>query len=382
MESRRNFISKGIKSAGALTAVSALGAGTTKPAQAKQWKRKTNDSLIRVGALTSGYHHHLHNIWGPMINPVPQNGSVLPRMNGMVMTHVWDIDKQHQKEFAEKFNVKQVERYDGMVGEVDAIMICEVWSIDHWPQLAAPYLKAGIPVFFNRPFASSMGRAKAIVNLSKETGTPICTLSSWEYSFPASAMRRKMKVWGGDKPYPTINGVVAYNTSADITHDIHGLWLILAGVGHGVESVSADVAGKDIYKTTSTTWTFKFKPRGDDPPFFACLVNTSDIDSNGWLKVITDKGTYETNLMFLENYDIRRYEYFNTPLIEFQKMVERWEMPQTYDHILDKTAVFLAGVKSHREHNGAKVRIDELPDDYYVQADTGVEEYPKDMFKN
>ena len=167
-----------------------------------------------------------------------------------------------------------------------------------------------------------------------------------------------------------------------ITHDIHGLWLILACIGPGVESVSADVAGKDIYTTSSTTWTFKFKARGEDPPFFACLVNTSDIDSNGWIKVITNKGTYETSLMYLENYDIRRYEYFNTPLIEFQKMVERWEMPQTYDHILDKTAVFLAGVKSHREHNGGKVRLDELEDDYYVQADKGVEEYPTGMFKN
>ena len=95
-----------------------------------------------------------------------------------------------------------------------------------------------------------------IVNLSKQSGAPICTLSSWEYCFPASAMRRKMRAWGGDKKRPAIRGVVAYNTSYEITHDIHGLWLILACVGPGVESVSADVAGKTIYETTSTTWTF------------------------------------------------------------------------------------------------------------------------------
>jgi hypothetical protein len=38
-------------------------------------------------------------------------------------------------------------------------------------------------------------------------------------------------------------------------------------------------------------------------------------------------------------------------------------------------------VKSWKERNGGKVRIAELPDDYYVQADTGVEEYPPDMFR-
>ncbi len=383
MESRRTFISKGVKSAGAFTAASALAMGSSKPTYAKRWKRSPNhDSLIRIGALTSGHYHHLYSIWGPMINPVLQNNTVLPRMNGMVMTHVWDINKTHQKEFAEKFNVREVKNYDDMVGKVDAVMICEVWSIDHWPQLAAPYLKAGIPVFFNRPFASSMKSAKAILNMSKETGTPICTLSSWEYCFPASAMRRKMKAWSGDEQYPKIKGIVAYNTSSEITHDIHGLWLILACAGPGVESVSADILGSNIYASKNSTWTLRFKSRDEAPAFFACLINTSDIDSNSWIKIITDRGTYETSLMYLENYDSRRYEYFNTPLIEFQKMVERWEMPQTYEHILEKTAVFLAGVKSCRDNNGAKVMIDELEDDYYVQADKGVEEYPPDMFKD
>jgi len=378
MSTRRRFIARGAATAAAGTVYSFAAA---KSATAAPWKRKTNDSLIRVGALTSGHHHHLFSIWGPMINPVPEGGTVLPRMNGMVMTHVWDINKEHQREFAQKFGVKEVATYDGMVGEVDAVMVCEVWSINHWPQLAAPYLKAGMPVFFNRPFASSMSRAKVIVNLSKETGAPICTLSSWEYCFAASAMRRKLMLWGGGKEIPAINGIVAYNASADITHDIHGLWLILACVGPGVESVSADVAGKDIYSTTSTTWTLKFNQRGKNPGFFAALVNSQDPDSNGWIKVITNQGTFETNLLHMEDYDSRRFEFFNTPLIEFQKMVERGVMPQTYDHILDKTAVFLAGVKSWKEKNGGKVRIDELADDYYVQADTGVEEYPPDMFK-
>lgn len=378
MATRRRFIARGAAAAAAGTVYSFAAA---KSAGAAPWKRKTNDSLIRIGALTSGHHHHLFSIWGPMINPVPENNTVLPRMNGMVMTHVWDINKEHQREFARKFGVKEVSTYDGMVGEVDAVIVCEVWSINHWPQLAAPYLRAGMPVFFNRPFASSMGRAKAIVNLSKQYNAPICTLSSWEYCFAASAMRRKLMLWGGGKEIPAVNGVVAYNASADITHDIHGLWLILACVGPGVESVSADVAGKDIYSTTSTTWTLKFNQRGKNPGFFAALVNSQDPDSNGWIKVITNQGTFETNLLHMEDYDSRRFEFFNTPLIEFQKMVERGVMPQTHDHILDKTAVFLAGVKSWKERNGGKVRIDELVDDYYVQADTGVEEYPPDMFR-
>ncbi len=376
MADRRTFLT------GGLAAVT--GAAGATPAAARTWERSpTHDRLIRVGALTSGHHHHLYSIWGPMINPVPATPNspvILPRMNGMLMTHVWDIDRQHRREFAEKFNVEEVETYDGMLGKVDAIMLCEVWSIDHWPQLVRPYLEAGMPVFLNRPFASSMKAAKEIVGMSREHDAPICTLSSWEYCFPASAMRQKLKAMGGGT-MPEIRGITAYNASHDITHDIHGLWLILSCVGPGVESVSADIVGDDIYTTSSTTWTIRFRERGNNPPFFATLVNTIDIDSNAWIKIITDKGTFETNLLRLDSYDMRRYEYFNTPLIEFQKMVERWEMPQTYEHILDKTAVFLAGVKSVREHGGAKVMIDDLDDEYYVQADKGVETYPAGMFR-
>ena len=318
-----------------------------------------------------------------MINPVPANDSsptILPRMNGLVITHVWDIVEEHGKAFAEKFNVTRVERYDDMVGKVDAVMVCEVWSIDHWPQLARPYLEAGMPVFFNRPFASSMKAAKELVAMSKANDAPICTLSSWEYCFPAAAMRRNL-LRLGDGKLPEIRGIVAYNASHDITHDIHGLWLILSCVGPGVESVSANIVGDTIYKTGTTTWTLRFRERNDNPPFYACLVNTIDPDSNAWIKIITDKGTVETSLLYLDSYDMRRMEYFNTPLIEFQKMVERGVMPQTHEHILDKTAVFLAGVKSVRERNGGMVALGDLDDSYYVQADNGIEEYPENMFR-
>ena len=104
MATRRGFIGRGAVAAAAGTVYSFA----PRPAHAAPWKRKTNDSLIRIGALTSGHHHHLFSIWGPMINPVPQNDTILPRMNGMVMTHVWDIDKKNQREFAQKLDRKSV----------------------------------------------------------------------------------------------------------------------------------------------------------------------------------------------------------------------------------------------------------------------------------
>ena len=89
-------------------------------------------------------------------------------MNGLLLTHVWDVNDQNKREFAEKFSAIPVDRYDDMIDTVDAIMISEVWSIDVWPKLAKPYLEAGLPIFFNRPFASSMRDAKEIVPAFKK----------------------------------------------------------------------------------------------------------------------------------------------------------------------------------------------------------------------
>ena len=47
-----------------------------------------------------------------------------------------------------------------------------------------------------------------------------------------------------------------------------------------------------------------------------------------------------------------------------ERMFETREMPQSYDYMLKKTRIFLAGFKSHLEHNGGLVSVDDLPDDW------------------
>ena len=47
-----------------------------------------------------------------------------------------------------------------------------------------------------------------------------------------------------------------------------------------------------------------------------------------------------------------------------QRMFETREMQWSYDYILNKTRIFLAGFKSHLEHNGAMVNAADVPDDW------------------
>ena len=373
--SRRKFI----HSASTVSAVTLM--GKSNPARALQIASKKGSStvkLLRIGVLTChpGY-HHMPNIWGPLINCKPMGGGFIPtRMTGMVLTHIWDNDPERVETFCEHFDTEPVEHYNDMVDKVDGIIISDVRNSDYFPELSEPYFKAGIPVLFNRPFTSSMGRVKKIIEASKKHGTPFMTASGWEFCKEVYTMQRKIEEWG-----PGIRGVTAYNSSFEITHDVHGVWIILAIIGTGIESVSVSRGVKSIYDRGSDTWTIKFKARSDNPPFYATLHNSSDHDSNAWVKVILEKGTFEQSLWYLGGGAELRYQYyFLPPLLEFQRMIERGTMPQSHNHILEKSAVFLAGFKSHLERNGGTVNLSELEDDFRVPSDRDFLTYPDSFF--
>ena len=366
--SRRSFF-------GAVTtAAAAAGAGTASTANAAAGNK---GKLLRIGVVTCHpAHHHIPNIWGPLIQGVHlSNGVKLTRMTGMEMTHIWDYDPVRVESFCAQFGTEPVKRYDDMTDKVDGVIISDMRNADYFPELAEPYLKAGVPILFNRPFTSSVGRAKRIVEASKKYGTPIMTASGWEYANQVYAMRRKLKEWG-----PEIRAVTAFNSSAEITHDVHGVWIIAAMLGSGIESVSVIRGEKSVYEYGTDTWTIKYGAREGCPPFYATLHNTSDHDSNCWVKVVTPKGTFEQSLWYLGDTEIRYQHYFLPPLLEFQRMIERGTMPQPHDVVLEKTAAFLAGFKSHLEYGGLAVKLSDLEDDFTVRSDADTIPYPAGYF--
>ena len=102
--------------------------------------------------------------------------------------------------------------------------------------------------------------------------------------------------------------------------------------------------------------------------------------------MVLDKGTFEQNLRYLisgegEQASRQRYEHYLTPpMLEFQRIIEQGTMSQSYDHILEKTAVFLAGLKSHLKLDGRVVKLAELEDDFTVQSDPKPVTYPDGFF--
>ena len=113
-----------------------------------------------------------------------------------------------------------------------------------------------------------------------------------------------------------------------------------------------------------------------------CDVDTLNVDSASF-KVILDKGAFEQNLQdIIVGSETRRFQfYFIPPLLEFQGVIEGRGMPQTHEHILEKTAVFLAGFKSLYRLDGRPALLSELEDDFTVRSDPDPITYPDGMFR-
>ena len=106
---RRKFIG----AASAATAGILAGNNQTAYAQTSGKGKSKPGKLLRIGVLTCHpTHHHMPNIYGPIIQCVERGNYVPTRMTGMILTHIWDHDPKRVESYCEKFGTKPVKRYN------------------------------------------------------------------------------------------------------------------------------------------------------------------------------------------------------------------------------------------------------------------------------
>ena len=89
----------------------------------------------------------------------------------------------YTNQLREKYEVAIVESIEELLPRVDVVLLESVDGRPHLAQ-ATPVLKAGKRVFIDKPLAASLDDARAIVALSKETGTPFFSASSYRFHEP------------------------------------------------------------------------------------------------------------------------------------------------------------------------------------------------------
>src|SRR5262249_44915907 len=97
------------------------------------------------------------------------------------------------KTLREKYGVEIVDSIDALLKKVDVVLLESVDGRPHLEQVK-PVLKAGKPVFIDKPVAGSLADAIQIYELAKEHKVPVFSSSSLRFSPGILGMRDDLKV--------------------------------------------------------------------------------------------------------------------------------------------------------------------------------------------
>jgi hypothetical protein len=150
------------------------------------------------------------------------------------------------KTIHDKYGVEIVDSIDELLKKVDVVLL---ESVDGRPHLAqvTPVFRAGKRVFIDKPLAASLDDARKIVQLSKETGTPFFSSSSYRFHSDIPRLRDD----------PGVGRVTKVQASSPFSklefhpdlyfYGIHGVEALYAVMGRGCVSVSRKTEnGADI----------------------------------------------------------------------------------------------------------------------------------------
>jgi hypothetical protein len=118
----------------------------------------------------------------------------LPVQRDFEIVKCWDADRGRAEQFSEAFLgvPRPCRTVEEMADGVDLAFIgdCDGGGGDHL-QLAAPFLRRGVPTFVDKPFASTLADARAIIALAREHGAPLYNASILSEVVAADAFRRR-----------------------------------------------------------------------------------------------------------------------------------------------------------------------------------------------
>jgi len=347
-ENRRSFI---MKAGTAGASLAALGSSLAHAAE----KTKNPGDSFRVGCLNVYGYSHLIGLWGPLINA--RKGEKDTPFTNMHITHCWDIEPDRAEEFARLYGCETVKNFDDMLGKVDGIISGGYYNHPWNHILHEPYLRAGLPNLINRPFANSLKKAKNMIELAKKHHATILCPSSHEHNESIA----RAKAWASGKK------IICYSATNSFddypTHGVHGVYLIckaIAEAGNPVVSVAYRTAS---WYSPPGILTYEHEDR-DGRFFYGTLHQVSG--SWGTIQIHTPEayGGESFNIYTGTGYPFNKTEIWAPTIWAFQNMAYYGEMSQTFEQLLHKTAVFLAGWKSVLERDGKPVRLEEIPDDW------------------
>ena len=318
-------------------------------------RRPPVPKTIRVGALNVGSYSHLPAKWASLINPRPDSGEI--PYTGMRITHCWDIDSDRARGFAAGYGCVAVQKFDAMVGKVDAVISGGYYNHPYNHLLHEPYLEAGLPNLVNRPFANSVGKSRRLIDLARRHKATLLVPSALGHNDVVSQARQ----------FVESSAVVGYHAAVGAedypTHGIHGLYFLCRAITDASNPIQSVSFRARNWHAPPGLLTYEHHDK-TGRPFFGTLhtgnfgigaltIHTETMGHGRAFSLTTGTGVpYSTT------------EFWAPTIWAFERMVRTGQMPQSYDQILHKNLAFMAGWRSILVEEGRPVKLADVPADW------------------
>ena len=131
--------------------------------------------------------------------------------------YVWGETEEFARNAMEKGNIpNMVSNPNDMLGKIDALIVDHRHAKYHL-EAAAPFVKAGIPTFIDKPFCYRVAEGKEFLAMAREAGTPVTSFSSQRQSMPSFDIKEQLESMG------KINHIVSFGP-ADLNSKYGGIF--------------------------------------------------------------------------------------------------------------------------------------------------------------
>lgn len=339
LSSRREFLK--LAGAGAAVALTVPAIASGAPSE--------SIAVMKVGAL--GLDYSFWDIWANILSPKGKyEGTSLLRMRPV---YVWDKDSQKARDFAEKWDCEVVERYDAMVGKVDAVLVGDLILAPWQHLLLRPYIQAGIPSFLQRHWSDSLVHMDEMLDLAARHSTPVMATVPFEHYDEANIAGLQLNTAG------EVLGAFATAEIPDEPH-FHIPYLMMKILGYDVGSISMNT--DDVRKTGFLSVDYFYPGTDQRKPFVLSMQGAgTDLFS---FNIICKQRNVSASIPAGSDAITR----FFPQLMDIQRTFEKRALYQPLEVLRQKFRCLQTAYYSKMERNGATVSVGTVPADWAIPA--------------
>lgn len=178
------------------------------------------------------------------------------------VTHIWTQDPKISRHVAEAALIETVvNSYEEMIGKVDAVLLARDDAARHL-EMSAPFIRAGLPVYIDKPLALTVAEAERIYSLEC-FDNQIFTCSALAFARELTLSEPKLKSLG------RLQRVRAQIPNSWEKYAVHIIEPVLNLIGEQGGITRIECAAHDQLRTVSVTWESgletDFTTTGSDP---------------------------------------------------------------------------------------------------------------------